>query len=285
MSVLVVASSEPGVGRSLIAAALAYRFGRDGRIVSLARLDGDGSAAADAATFSALPYVVAAASVVTLADVASMGSDAIVEAPAGALPEIDDAKVLVVGGPTTPSLTAARDRHVGTIVTNVRASDVSAVSQREGVIAVIAEDRVLAAPSSADIASALQGRWLAQSDEQQSIDRVMIGTVASDAASPYFGARERKCVITRYDKTDIQLAALLTDVELMVLTGGGQPSPYLIDRISNSHQDVSVLLAEPHTVDVMRSVEGLYGCSRFEGTGKLMRAVELLDAAGVDIAL
>jgi BioD-like phosphotransacetylase family protein len=120
-------------------------------------------------------------------------------------------------------------------------------------------------------------------DESRSIDRVMIGTVSSDAASPYFAARERKCVITRFDKTDIQLAALLTDLELMLLTGGGEPSPYLIDRVENSHQDVSLLLAEHDTVETMRTLEGLYGRSRFDGQGKLLCAVELLDAAGINI--
>jgi hypothetical protein len=70
-----------------------------------------------------------------------------------------------------------------------------------------------------------------------------------------------------------------------VLTGGGQPSPYLLDRVSNSRRDVSVLLAERGTVDVMRSLEGLFGRSRFEGEAKLLRAVELLDEAGIDIDL
>jgi BioD-like phosphotransacetylase family protein len=105
----------------------------------------------------------------------------------------------------------------------------------------------------------------------------MIGTVASDAASPYFAARERKCVVTRYDKTDIQLAALLTDLELLVLTGGGAPSPYLLDRVASTGDGISVVLTDGETVDAMRAIEGLYRRSRFDGAGKLMRAVALLD--------
>jgi BioD-like phosphotransacetylase family protein len=115
------------------------------------------------------------------------------------------------------------------------------------------------------------------------IERVLIGTVASDAASPYFAARERKCVVTRYDKTDIQLAALLTDLELLVLTGGGEPSPYLLDRVASERNGVSVLVAEEDTVDAMRAIEGLYMRSRFEGQGKLERAVALLDEAGFSV--
>src|SRR5262245_16568269 len=60
MGVLIIASSQPRVGRSMIAAALAYRCGRDGTPVTLARLAGDGSADADARTFASLEYIVAA---------------------------------------------------------------------------------------------------------------------------------------------------------------------------------------------------------------------------------
>jgi BioD-like phosphotransacetylase family protein len=152
-------------------------------------------------------------------------------------------------------------------------------------LAALPEDRTLAAPSVADIAAALRGKWLVESASHDAIGRVMIGTVASDAASPYFQQRERTCIVTRYDKTDIQLAALLSDMELLVLTGGGQPSPYLLDRVAGSRDDVSVLLAEADTVDAMRSIEGLFGRSRFEGHGKLDRAVALLDEAGVSLEL
>jgi BioD-like phosphotransacetylase family protein len=151
------------------------------------------------------------------------------------------------------------------------------------VLAALPEDRVLAAPSVEDIARAVEARWLAEAQPRGSIDRVMIGTVASDAASPYFGARDRKAVVTRYDKTDIQLAALLTDVDLLVLTGGGEPSPYLMDRVHGTREDISVVVAEEDTVDAMRAIEGLYGASRFDGSGKMLRAAELLDEAGCPV--
>jgi hypothetical protein len=113
----------------------------------------------------------------------------------------------------------------------------------------------------------------------------MIGTVASDAAAPYFRNRARTCVVTRYDKTDIQLAALQTDMACLVLTGGGEPSPYLLDRVRGSRDDVAVLLAEASTVEAVRIIEPLYAASRFEGQGKLERAIALLDAANFPLDL
>jgi BioD-like phosphotransacetylase family protein len=81
----------------------------------------------------------------------------------------------------------------------------------------------------------------------------------------------------------VQLAALLTDVDLLVLTGGGDPSPYLMDRVRGTRDDISVVVAAEDTVDTMRAIEGLYGASRFDGAGKMLRAAQLLDQAGCPV--
>ena len=67
----------------------------------------------------------------------------------------------------------------------------------------------------------------------------------------------------------------------LVLTGGGEPSPYLMDRVVNAGEGPAVLLAPASTVESVRAIEGLYGASSFGGeASKVARAVELLDAAG-----
>jgi BioD-like phosphotransacetylase family protein len=286
MSILIVTSSAPRAGRSTIAAALAYRFARDGRRVSLARLEGDDSAEADARTFASLDPPLGGGATVKVPDLDALNAvgDVIIEAPPGDLPAgmPSSARVLNVSN-SALSAEAPQGAMLGTIVSGAPAADTAAFRQLAGVLAVLPEDHALAAPSARDIAAALKSRWLVEGSAHGAIERVLIGTVASDAASPYFAARERKCVVTRYDKTDIQLAALLTDLELLVLTGGGEPSPYLLDRVASERNGVSVLVAEEDTVDAMRAIEGLYMRSRFEGQGKLERAVALLDEAGFSV--
>ena len=83
MSILLVASPAPRVGRSLVAAALAYRAARDGRQVTLARLTGDESADHDARVFSEIAELSAPSAPLAAQDLSSLTSDAIVEAPAG----------------------------------------------------------------------------------------------------------------------------------------------------------------------------------------------------------
>jgi hypothetical protein len=285
VSILVVSSSEPGVGKSVIAAAIAYRMAADGSPVMLARLDGDAGAAADAMTFATLDEITSPGKPIAWSDLSGAPSttEVVVEAPAGSTPggeSISNAKILNVAV-RTPDAVAGSS--IGTIVTRVAPRNTASAAAAAGVIAVMPEDRILAAPSVDDISRAIEAQWLVEASERGSIDRVMIGTVASDAASPYFGARDRKAVITRYDKTDIQLAALLTDVDLLVLTGGGQPSPYLLDRVKGTREDISVVLATDDTVDTMRAIEGLYGSSRFDGRGKMLRAAEMLDESGCPV--
>ena len=288
MGVLIVASSQPRVGRSLVAAALAYRIAREGKPVTLARLSGDESAEHDASTFASIECLSSQGKPTGAGDVASLSGDVVLEAPAGPVKQIAQqlgARVVAVGAASSPATDASGDTLAGMIVTKVPESEVSAVSARSGLLAVLLEDRLLAAPSIADIAARLNARSLHESGDHASIDRVMLGTVASDAASPYFSNRERKCVITRFDKTDIQLAALFTDLACMVITGEGEPSPYLIDRVSGRREEVVLLRAPGTTVETMTALEDLFGQSRFDGGGKLARAVELLDAANVPALL
>jgi hypothetical protein len=280
MGVVLVASSEPRVGRSLLAAAVAYRIGRAGKSVTLARLGGDDGAAADATALAALTHIVSPGTPIAPSDVASLAGDVVLEAPAGsvrALAAALGARVLAIGTQGAAVVDVREGAVVGTVLTRVPASAAADAASRAGVLAVWAEDRVLAAPSVADIAAALDAEWLGGRGGRHAVDRVMIGTVASDAAEPYFAERQRTCVVTRFDKTDIQLAALLTDLRCLVITGGGDPSPYLLDRVTQ--EDVAVLRTKGSTPESVRAIEGLYTLSRFDGEGKLQRAVELLDQA------
>ncbi len=285
MSVLIVASSEGRAGRSLVAAAVAYRLGRSGKAVTLARLAGDASADADAKTFAALEGVNSPGRALAIDAAKAIAGDAVLEAPPGSVASAASAlgaRVLVAneGAGDVPA-----DALAGRVLTRVPASQVRAAAERPGVLAVLPEDAALAAPSLADIVAAVKGRWLAGDEGGDGIERVMVGTIASDAASPYFGARAAKCVVTRFDKVDVQLAALQGDVACLVITGGGEPSPYLVDRVRSTGDGVALLLAPGSTVETMHAIEPLYGLSRFDGQRKLERAVALLDAANVPVQI
>ena len=116
----------------------------------------------------------------------------------------------------------------------------------------------------------------------------MIASVASDPGAPYFLMHERKAVLTRFDKTDLQLAALSTPlISCLLLTGGQRPGPYLFDRAQSL--GVPVLLTARNTVDAMAALGDAYGGARFGGARKLERLrvlpTEHLDTAALETFL
>jgi BioD-like phosphotransacetylase family protein len=98
---------------------------------------------------------------------------------------------------------------------------------------------------------------------------------------------ERKAVVTRFEKTDVQLAALGTPLACLLLTRGQQPSPYLFDRAQGL--GVPVLLTARTTPEAMEALGEAYVEARFGGNRKLERLRELfaehLDAAALETLL
>jgi BioD-like phosphotransacetylase family protein len=143
-------------------------------------------------------------------------------------------------------------------------------------LGALPEDRALASPTLDEVARALDAEYLvAASDPDEVIDHFMIGSIASDPGQRYFACLERKAVITRFDKTDLLLAALNTPLACLILTGGRQPSPYVLDRVRT--EKAAVLLTSSDTVSAMPTLEELFGATRFRGWRKIERIGALLE--------
>ena len=69
---------------------------------------------------------------------------------------------------------------------------------------------------------------------------------------------------------------LATAPDCLILTGGQQPSPYLLDRLGGGDTNVTVLLSPEDTVRTVELVDELYGRTRFSGRRKVARASELV---------
>jgi BioD-like phosphotransacetylase family protein len=91
-------------------------------------------------------------------------------------------------------------------------------------------------------------------------------------------------VVTRAERVDIALSALRTQTECLILTGGGEPSPYILDRVAAS-RSTTLLLAPEGTVETVRDIEGTFGRVAFSGEAKVERAAELVGAALDDAAV
>ena len=307
MSTIIVTSAQAGDGKSTIAAGLAQHLVESGRKVHVLRVQGSDASSAerDASLLAAIPGVRSPGKALPLAEaeaaVKEAGGDAVVlvEADAAEAKQAVSgwgAGVVVVGrgqAPDIASIVGTGEAKAAVAVTAVAARDLpKAKSFLEGKglvpLLLLPEDRTLAAPRLSELASALEATFLCDgSDQDEVAERVMIGSVSHDPGAPYFSMHERKAVVTRFEKTDVQLAALGTPLACLLLTRGQQPSPYLFDRAQGL--GVPVLLTARTTPEAMDALGEAYAGARFGGSRKLERLRELLaerlDAAALDTLL
>ncbi|TAJ19745.1 MAG: hypothetical protein EPO65_05820 [Dehalococcoidia bacterium] len=273
MARILVAASTPGAGATTVAVGLAHRLAYAGHQVRLERLSGDSRAAGDAAMFASLDFCSSSGTPVDASSVPD-GAVVVIEAPAGsdapALASRLGAKLVLVG---SGSVAAG-----GALTITNRA--------RKGGALTIPEDRLLAAPTVGQIAETSRARVLVRSQEgdRAVVEHIVIGAISHDSADTYFERFPRKAVVCRAEKTDLGLAALITGAEVLILSGGNDPSPYLLDRAGASRA-TTVLLAPEGTVETVRDIEGLYGTAPFSHPSKVERAGELIAAAVDDAAL
>lgn len=305
MRALLIASLEPHAGKTGIAAALTRRLAFEGRRVLALRLGAaaDDRASADARFFATLPGARGRGGSPLPPDaspeaIASLteGGHALVEAPDNIdIPalgnQLDAAAILVHRGvPSEDELLRLQSlalelggRFLGVVLT---ALPKSAVAQAQAALddaalpalAVLPEDRLLYAPTIGEIADLLHARLLlGEEAEDTVIEELMIGPISADPGQPYYTRRGHKAVVARSDRTDSQLAAMQSDTDCLILTGGFNPSPYTLDRASN--EEIALMVAPGDTQTTLRALEEIYGRSRFVSETKLERMAELLKDA------
>lgn len=308
MPTIIIASSEPHAGRTAVTAGIGARLAAGDRAVQLARIrsaDGsDAPAEDDAQALAAVPGCTSSGRALSEQDALALAQSAtdsllLIEAPAGDPKELAErlsARVVLVApdvndlalGDLATTVSGLGERLAGVIAVRQpgRFADSAAGSLgKRGLscLGVIPEDRLLAGPSPRELAEALHASTLVEGeDEDEAVEFVMLGPLSADPGQPYFLQHGTKAVINRFDKMDLHLAALATEPDCLILTGGQQPSPYLLDRVAGSDFPVSVLLAPESTVKTMDVVDGLYGETRFAGRRKLDRVIELV-AQHVDL--
>jgi BioD-like phosphotransacetylase family protein len=113
------------------------------------------------------------------------------------------------------------------------------------------------------------------------VETFTVGAMTADAALSRFRRTKNKAVITGGDRTDIQLAALETPTELLILTGNLQPSPLIIQQAEMLN--VPILLVKDNTMETVEIVERAYGKTRLGQPEKLEAFMQLM-AEHVDIA-
>ncbi|MEX2080176.1 MAG: DRTGG domain-containing protein [Dehalococcoidia bacterium] len=283
MALIAITSQQPGAGKTAVAAAVARHFAHLGTRVTLARVaDGD-RAASDAEFFASLDFAPGSpASPREAASIADPGSGRllVVECGPEAAAALADAKVVLAARGSAPDAVPEGVPLAGIVVTAVPRSSMGAMPADITGAPVISleEDRTLAGFSVSEIRAMLRAELLVEGDNgDPSSDYLVVAPIGSDAGQPYFMRFPSKAVVGRFDKTDMHLAALRADTNVLVLSGGRYPSDYVYDAARS--MGVPVLLSATDTENTVIALEGIWDHTRFFGERKLARMAELLEGS------
>jgi len=112
------------------------------------------------------------------------------------------------------------------------------------------------------MAEALEADTLfADGRAEEVIERLTIASISADPGQAYFARFGRQAVVVRYDKPDLQLAALNAGSRCLILSGGQMPLPHVSERAES--EGVPLLITDKGTVAAFQALEDLFVNSRF----------------------
>ena len=142
-------------------------------------------------------------------------------------------------------------------------------------LGAIPEDRGLLALTVRQLASHLKGKFtIGEEHSDQLVEYFLVGAIGMDNGAIYFGTREKKAVIVRGDRPDIQMSALQTDTECLILTQGIEPIEYVLNEAEL--QETPIIVVESNTLETMDLINTVLNSSFFDHKSKLNQFSSLL---------
>ncbi|MGQ4871334.1 MAG: DRTGG domain-containing protein [Candidatus Thorarchaeota archaeon] len=148
---------------------------------------------------------------------------------------------------------------------------------------MLVQHKELLAPSIRDIREVLEGRMILGEDRLDvPITEFMVGSMAPENALKWFRRAKDKAVITSGDRADVCLAALETDTNLLILTGGIGPDVRTVARARET--STAIMVTDKDTFATSQLVDGLVGSIRPEDHQKIA-TIERIVGESVDFSV
>ena len=212
-----------------------------------------------------------------------------------AITEAIDARVLLVSAADSadPQRAAAfGDRLIGVVInrvpshgTHVAQTETAAAFEAQGipVLGIVPEDRRMLAPTVRAVGEHLEAACINAEDLEDPdaaldalVEHFMLGGLFLDTGVYVFGRRERKAVIVRGDRPDLQMAALDTSTVCLLLTEGRLPVQYIVHHAALNQ--VPMLLVKRPTLETMDALHTIGERATVHSALKAHRFAELLSA-------
>jgi uncharacterized protein len=199
--------------------------------------------------------------------------------------DVLDAKILLIARYHSPliveSLVIAQqqlgDRLAGLMINDIpieQLSDVKSTIQpfleEQGVpvLALLPRSQLLRSVSVQELVRQLDAEVLCRPDRLDlMVEELTIGAMNVNSALKYFRKANNMAVITGGDRTDIQLAALETSTQCLILTGHIPPSPAIKSKAEDL--EIPILSVDLDTLTTVEIVDQAFGQVRLQETVKV----------------
>jgi len=226
--------------------------------------------------------------IVIMEGLGNISRDKVSELACYTIPEVLDAKVIIVVRYAIRPDTARvmqickklGNRLLGVVINFVPESKAAPARQHFAkqfqdkgipVLGVLPQLRSLLGVTVAELSKVLGGELILGNGNQDAIiENVMLGAMTPGSGIDYFSRKDNKAVVVRIDRPDMQLAALQTSTRCLVLTNAdGQPSPIVLSTAQDKH--VPIILTKKRVPETIAAIEKALGKVSFAHPEKVRR--------------
>lgn len=190
---------------------------------------------------------------------------------------------------TVANLLAAKkllgNRLLGVVINDVPESNMPSVEEAVKpyleqsnipVLGTIPRDRLLNSVSVREFSKRLKAQVLCCSNRLDlMVESLTIGAMNVNSALEYFRQRTNMVVITGSDRTDLQMAALETATNCLILTGHVAPKPFIVERAE--HLEIPILAVDSDTLTTVEVVDAAFGRVPIRESVKVKRVIQLME--------
>lgn len=169
------------------------------------------------------------------------------------------------------------DRLLGVLINDIPADQISLIdttikpfleAQSIPIFAMLPSNRLLRSVSVRELVRQLNAEVLCRSDRLDLlVEKLTIGAMSVSSALKYFRNTQNMAVVTGGDRTDIQLAALETATQCLILTGHIPPSPSILTRAEDL--EIPILSVDLDTLTAVEIIERTFGQVRLQEAVKV----------------
>lgn len=131
------------------------------------------------------------------------------------------------------------------------------------VFGMLPKDRLLHSISVREIAHRLDAKVLCRADRLDlMVESLTIGAMNVNSALEYFRQRQNMAVVTGSDRSELQLAALETSTQCLILTGRVPPQSLILSRAEDL--EIPILAVDSDTLTTVEIIENSLGKVRLQ---------------------